>query len=219
MIELQCHNCGDTYYRQPAQYKRRGSRYCSRLCQNTAQGKIQAELKHSVALLRSDALEQPSDCKLVALNRGGVVAIVDNMDYVIARTYAWTLHTQGYAISGHLYLHRLVLSRQLGRPLTRKDVCDHINHDKLDCRRSNIRLASASQNSANMKLPRHNTSGYKGVRRITMRGKPWWYASIKVEQKQIFIGLYLDKEDAAYGYDQFSMQLFGEFALTNFEYV
>lgn len=75
------------------------------------------------------------------------------------------LEATGYARRNHEYAHRIVLSRKLGRPLTDGEMVDHINRNKLDNRRSNLRLADKSLNSVNRDKRPDNSSGYIGVYR------------------------------------------------------
>lgn len=162
---------------------------------------------------------QPDDYRIIKA-AGKHTVMVDIEDYDLATEYAWHLHSQGYAdcrsTEGHFFLHRMIAERICGRPLQSGEVVDHANHVKLDNRRANLRVTTQSNNCANMVLPAHNTSGYKGVHWKAARN--CWHATIKHKGKIIYIGAYTDKADAAYGYDQFAMQLFGRFAKTNFEY-
>jgi len=92
-------------------------------------------------------------------------------------------------------------------------VVDHINHDSLDNRRSNLRLATHAQNSANMK--RHNTKNnkpYKGVH----KNKTKWRAVISQYGKYKHIGNFDTQIEAAKAYDSKAIELFGEFAYLNF---
>ena len=91
---------------------------------------------------------------------------------------------------------------------------DHINGNSLDNRRENLRLATPMQNSQNMKKPRTNTSGYKGVSWSKARSK--WLATINVNKKLIYLGLFVEIVDAAKAYDKAAKEHFGTYALTNF---
>jgi hypothetical protein len=73
-------------------------------------------------------------------------------------------------------------------------IVDHINHDKLDNRKSNLRLCNQSENMANQIKRISNTSGYKGVYWSTEKNK--WYVKIGVKNKNIHIGYYENFEDA-----------------------
>jgi len=91
---------------------------------------------------------------------------------------------------------------------------DHKNKDGLDNRKSNLRTCCKSQNMSNRKIQLNNTSGYKGVYWHKYARK--WMASIKVNKKPIYLGLFVDPIEAALAYDKNAVEKFGEFADTNF---
>lgn len=93
-------------------------------------------------------------------------------------------------------------------------VWDHIDHNTHNMQRTNMRLATRSQNAANAKLSRRNTSGFKGVRFQAQNQN--WYASIGVNRKEVYLGVFKTKEEAARAYDKKAVELFGEFASINF---
>jgi hypothetical protein len=86
---------------------------------------------------------------------------------------------------------------------------DHKNRNTLDCRRSNLRLATNEQNHANIKLPENNTSGVKGVY-IKLDGK--YQARIRVNKKLITLGTFDTIEEAAAARREAAQKYFGEFA-------
>ena len=65
---------------------------------------------------------------------------------------------------------------------------DHINRNKLDNRRSNLRTVTRSQNQFNRSNPLNNTSGVKGVH----CDKNWkkWKVGIRVNGRSIYLGRY-----------------------------
>lgn len=62
-----------------------------------------------------------------------------------------------------IYLHRIIMERMLNRSLSKEEWVDHINHNGLDNRRHNLRLATNSQNLQNARKSITNSSGFKGV--------------------------------------------------------
>lgn len=92
-------------------------------------------------------------------------------------------------------------------------VVDHINGDTLDNRKQNLRVASKSQNAANMRKHR-GSSKFKGVCWNRKSGK--WAVEIKVNGKTQYLGMYADEILAAKVYDTAAKHLFGEFAQLNF---
>jgi hypothetical protein len=148
----------------------------------------------------------------------GQVAIIDEDDYELVSQFTWhalwAKSTQSfYAVRGvHIRggnsatigMHNLIMG----------DRVDHKNGNTLDNRRENLRLATHSQNGANRRVGRNNSSGYKGVSRDKRGGR--WQAGIKSQGKSRFLGYFNDPVDAAKAYDSAARELFGEFARTNF---
>lgn len=87
---------------------------------------------------------------------------------------------------------------------------DHINGDRLDNRISNLRLASASQNTANSRKRRNNSCGYKGVYLHKLSGL--YMARITVNYKSILVGYYRKPEDAHAAYVSAAQDHFGAYA-------
>ena len=111
-----------------------------------------------------------------------------------------------------------------GEKLDRSLSVDHINHNGLDNRRENLRVATQSQNSANGQKAktwrgRPVSSAYKGVCKINNEGK-WnhgkWHCSIKENGKKLFMGYFDNEEEAARTYDAKAKELHGEYAYLNF---
>lgn len=87
---------------------------------------------------------------------------------------------------------------------------DHINHNTLDNRRCNLRVASRSQNAANCK---GRGNKYKGV--WWDEEKQRWRARITVNYQGYNLGRFDNEEDAAIAYNVAAQLFFGEFALLN----
>lgn len=110
-------------------------------------------------------------------------------------------------------LHRVILGRILGYTLDPSEVCDHVNHDGLDNRRSNLRVATQPQNSCNRALSRSSNSGYKGVTWRPDQMK--WRARIQVGKKPIPLGQFINLRDAVIAYNEAAIKYHGEFASLN----
>lgn len=147
----------------------------------------------------------------------GKVAIVDDADFEWLNQWKWMYHYTGYAVrstydrltkkKGNIRMHRTILSAPPD-----KDV-DHIDGDGLNNQRHNLRLATPSQNLANHKRKKHNTSGYTGVSWDKKRQK--WRAYIGIDGKWKYLGRFDSKLAAAKAYDQAAVAYFGPFAKLN----
>jgi hypothetical protein len=161
---------------------------------------------------------------IIPLSRG-YVALVDLCDADLAQ-FSWNAHEDHgnvYARRNQWYpdgsgvthrLHRVIMERMLGRPLSSKEWIDHKNNQGLDCRRENLRLASPNQNTMNSRVRRDNPTGLKGVAFRRNRNK--WYATINVNGKQIYLGSYATPELAHRAYVDAAIKFFGEFAHDGF---
>jgi len=121
-------------------------------------------------------------------------------------------HKKGYkcgTILGNLYLaHRVAWAIYYGEWPT--NIIDHINGNKFDNRINNLRQATYSQNSANSKLSKANTSGIKGVSFNKKLNK--FCARIVVRRKQITLGYFENIEHAKNKYSEAAKKYFGEYA-------
>lgn len=147
----------------------------------------------------------------VPLSRGAV-AIVDEADLERVTQYRWHLSFYGYAASKKYrgYMHRLIVDAQPGNTV------DHINGDRLDNRRANLRIVPKATNlqKTDRLVHAHNKSGYKGVWRRSDTGR--WTAQASVNGKGVSLGCYDTAEEAARAYDDFVRRQHGPHARTNF---
>lgn len=155
--------------------------------------------------------------KTIPLTRG-LVAIVDDDDYESLSRLKWCACGRAqneYAVraitckgvknlSRIQFMHRAIMNPPLDMQV------DHINGNKLDNRRTNLRLCTPAENSRNQARPKNNTSGFKGV--SWNRREQKWKAVIGVGGKRIGGGSYHTKEEAARAYDELARKHHGEFA-------
>ena len=109
---------------------------------------------------------------------------------------AGSINQNGYliiSINGNSFsAHRLAFLYMTGRfPLCQ---CDHINHNRIDNRWLNLTDVTHLENQKNRSLQKSNTSGFTGVNWHKHDKK--WQSSIQVKGKQIYLGSFLEKEDA-----------------------
>lgn len=146
----------------------------------------------------------------------GVFALVDDSDYATLAQWKWLYVGSGYAgrfVTAHgkkslVYLHRYLLNPAPDQRI------DHINGDRLDNRRENLRLVTVRQNHQNRRRSQHSRSGYKGV--CWHKAARKWDARITVQGVRVHLGYYDDAETAALMYDAAARHLFDEYARPNF---
>ena len=119
-------------------------------------------------------------------------AIVDK-DFAYIDKYKWSLGKRGYAIASMNGYMRLLHHLILGKPDEGK-VVDHINRDKLDNRKLNLRFVTQKVNTRNAGMLTTNTSGHKGVSFDKRRGK--WFAQSSFNGKHQFGGYHDTIEEA-----------------------
>lgn len=145
----------------------------------------------------------------------GKITIVDDLDYEWLSQWKWCVSNKGYAqrntpkADGRvttIRMHSQIVGIKPGFQ------ADHINGDRLDNRRSNLRHATCAQNSENREKVRGN-SQFKGVgqRKDTQK----WRAIIQKGATVHYIGQFSTEVEAALAYNKVAISLFGEFARLN----
>lgn len=133
-------------------------------------------------------------CDYFAVFCGNIVSLVDNDYYETIIKYSWHLSTNGYLccrINGKLVLlHRLIMNDDKETYFE----IDHINLNKLDNRKKNLRVVTPSQNQMNRDVMSNNTSGYTGVTWDKTRNK--WKATINENGHCHNLGRFDRLEDA-----------------------
>lgn len=146
----------------------------------------------------------------------GKFALVDDADYDWLSQWKWYTSYYGYAVrsvwrdgdnQGLVFMHRQILDAPEGMYV------DHMDGDKLNNVRPNIRLATNAQNLCNRGPNKNNTSGFKGVSWNKRSGK--WRSQIWKDGVTHHLGLFADLREAASAYDKAALELHGEFAQTN----
>lgn len=148
----------------------------------------------------------------------GKVALVDDDDFAAFGEFSWSYSSAGYAVRS-VYpesfrrpktetLHRVIMSAPPGL------VVDHINGDRLDNRRENMRVCTIAQNCRNSRGRANRIEPYKGISRLSS-GR--WKATVFCDGTGYYLGVYDTPEEAGRAYDRKATELFGEFAGLNFK--
>lgn len=157
--------------------------------------------------------------KKISLTQGKF-ALIDDDDFEMINLFKWCAHKAHkayYAVAVHrdedrkqrlILMHRLIMNASKGT------IVDHINHDTLDNRKSNLRFCTHSQNIRNQRIQsRKKSSKYKGVTLVKSNGR--WASYIKVKNKRIGLGYYENEIDAARAYNKAALKYHKEFAVIN----
>lgn len=154
--------------------------------------------------------------KEIQLNKG-FVAFVDDEDFEHFNKHKWMISDGGYAVRnlpmvnsvrhGFSRMHREILG------LKKRDgvVVDHINGNKLDNRKENLRFCTISQNGMNRSHERKNKIGLKGVS-WDKANKKWLVVIGYGAGIQKHIGRFSNPEDAHKAYCEAALKYHGEFA-------
>jgi hypothetical protein len=153
------------------------------------------------------------DDKAIGSFKNGECFIIDKTDLQQVKNHRWWIDYNGYfttEINGKRYLlHNFLMGLEKSNY-----VVDHIDRDKKNNSRSNLRICTPKENSRNRSKPTSNSSGFVGVCYHINNHK--YYASIKVNGRNIHIGTFDNKIDAAIARDIAAIKYFGEYAFLNF---
>jgi len=157
--------------------------------------------------------------ELIVYRKGVAHTILyDEEDHDLVSSYRWYVHNNGYAIGRKLtqtsrdypmfMMHKIIMTG----PETKYYV-DHINHNKLDNRRSNLRICLFSQNMFNRPKVK-GKSPYLGV--VPCLRSKFYIAQCSAFLKHHNIGRFNTEEEAAIERDIKALELHGDFVVFNF---
>ena len=161
-----------------------------------------------------ERIEICGDIAYICLTGTADRMICDIEDLDKLKRSTWSKNAKGYAkcrkkIDGKIktvLAHRLIMNAQEG------SIVDHINRNRLDNRKSNLRMVDIKANRVHSELRPGNTSGYAGVQ----RQKNSWVAMITKDGKYGVIGHYETKEDAIKARRKAEMEIYGVYSNENY---
>lgn len=132
----------------------------------------------------------------IGMLKDGTEFIFDTDDYEKISKYYWSLNSNGYVFSNimidgkryNVFLHVLIFGNKNGFEV------DHIDRNKLNNRKNNLIYSTHSENNRNKNKQINNSSGIIGVYKDSQTGQ--WRAQIKINNKTIALGRFINKEDA-----------------------
>ncbi len=158
--------------------------------------------------------------------KNGYTFYIDDEDVAIVSKYKWYGYTpkryrkdggvsyykpfiqaNDRANSSTIRLHRLVMNAPKGTEI------DHIDGDRCNNRKRNLRCCTGLQNKRNRSKNTNNTSGFKGVTWHKKAGK--WEAQLQRGARHSYLGLFERREEAARAYNKAALEWHGEFAKLN----
>ena len=133
-------------------------------------------------------------------NRGKSLFVKSNGFVIISKRTSKTLVK-------HIYLHKKIMGVGKGVHV------DHINHDRLDNRKANLRICTHAENQRNKKKRVDSQFKYKGIFRHGRSKK--WTAKLTVDRETFFSFGHTTQEEAALAYNELAKKHHGEFARLN----
>lgn len=194
-------------------------KWCMTLCgkhyqQLKRHGKIIDDTRQIRNRNESNEIRLYDDCaKIVLYNSKGIEVaetMIDLNDVEKCRNYKWFIDC-GYVKmrvnKKNYYLHSFLMNNKFNET---NFTIDHINRDKLNNRKNNLRLATMQQNAVNKSITTRNTSGCTGVYWYEKYNR--WTSQIRFNNGRFHLGYFDNKEDAIKARREAELKYFGEFA-------
>lgn len=187
MPTVKCEQCGKEFNKPLSQIKRSKQNFCCLDC------------FHKLRKLPNEYILKESYAEMVIRSKkyGEKIAFIDLEDVNKCKSKHWILQfckdLNNFYVKDtsnrtkQLLLHRFLTNFPCGM------VVDHLNHNTLDNRKSNLRICSQRENIQNMKLHKLNKSGFTGVSKTNSNK---YFAVICVNYKLINLGLFKTLDEA-----------------------
>ena len=162
--------------------------------------------------------------KEIILTRGKV-ALVDDIDYENLSKFKWHAQKSQIKTRENWYARRRRSDFEvekipgprnvyMHKEIIRSSLVDHIDGNGLNNQRGNLRPCNYFLNNGNRRKSSGCSSRFKGVYPNRKKGR--WYSQIMINGKSLHCGMFKYEIDAAKAYDKKAIEIFGEFAHTNF---
>jgi hypothetical protein len=209
MIEYLCIGCGNIFQRKST---RPPGKFCTKHCYQNHTRRI--------SYVENDKVLIPA-----TMNK---YVIIDSVDRDLENFNWSTRHNKSKANENWyvgrrknkklVHMHRVIMERILGRELFTNEYVDHIDHNGLNNGRSNLRLATFSENLQNKRKcgcmnGKNTSSKFKGVNWHSIHNR--WMSRIKINGIRKSLGSFKIEKDAAIAYNNAAIEYFGEFAQLN----
>lgn len=164
--------------------------------------KIEKENKHlSKIITKND-----DNIAFIKASNSNNEILVDEESWHLLNKCPWIVCEKGYAKSKS-YMHRIIINAKSDEKV------DHINRNKLDNRRENLRISTSAQNNHNRTKSPNATSKYYGV--CLRKSIKKWETYVTHNKKKHSCGYFDDEIQAAKAYNKKAIELYGEYANLN----
>lgn len=178
------------------------------------QFKLYGEIKQRTRRDLNEIIEYDTYAEIILYDKNNNEksrALIDIEDVDKVKKYKWSEMGSGYATATYykngvktgMLLHRLIMG------LDNEIDYDHIDGNRKDCRKSNLRPANKKENSRNRLKPNINSSGFTGV--SWNKSKDMWKSYIQVNYKQKHLGYFYNIKDAALERIKAEIKYYGEY--------
>ena len=121
--------------------------------------------------------------------------LIDDDCFYLINNKTINLNSEGYARIGNKKLHQIILEIKLNRKIKKGLVVDHINRNRLDNRKINLREVSIRINSINKTPSIKYNRNHCGCTFLKSRNK--WQSQIKINGKQTYLGIFNSEKEAS----------------------
>jgi hypothetical protein len=192
-----CQECNKEFYQYPSVVESGGGKFCSKSCLGKSK------------TVNNRYVEQENHVVLIINKKGdSYKCLIDKDNQEVVSNHQWHIESGQYAACSEenkrILMHRLIMG------LPDQLEVDHINGNRLDNRKENLRLVTPKQQAMNRTADSGSTSDRVGV--SWKKGRDKWHAQISVNQKKIHIGYYETEQDAIEARKEEEQKHFGEYA-------
>lgn len=208
-------DCGDTITKSISYLN--GSKYkmCEKCRRQIISDNISKKEKPVINKKPAGQKKQNIYCDMgeYTIINGDIIVDTEDVDFIKSLNRYVGKNSSGYPIifvnNDWFFIHRLLMNLPQRYDKETKIIVDHINGDRLNCRKQNMRICHKEKNPINCKIYKNNTSGVKGV--SWMKKLLKYQASIHVNGRSIYLGVYSDINDAIIAREIAEEKYFGEF--------